>query len=550
MSTLQALYYSVKADYLERVRGYGFLFILLFTLFAAYVFVPAPDAGYITLKMISTALDPAGQPVGDSTFYRGIYNSAWVGAMVALPTVMFLGLAGFYLVKNAIARDRATGVGQIIATTPLSKPLYLASKAVSNFAVLSTLVLVMLAGALVMQLFRGDGSPVDLWSLAAPFLILVLPFMAVVAAVAVFFETLPLLRGGMGNVVYFFLYLIFLTLMLQQATSAPSGDSFSAFSDAFGTGVVIPSILGTVKALYPVQGDWTWALGFVSLSRPPVTFVWTGVNWTPVMIAGRLFWVSVAALIALVGTVFFDRFDSAVNVGKSRAGKARKAQEPAVVAEEISREARLTPLGAGRGRFGFCRLVLAELRLLLWGQKWWWYAGALIIVAAGLLSPAETAGGWVLLAAVVWPLFIWSSLGCREKTWNTGQLVFSAPKPLGTQLAAAWLGGFLVALFICSGVIVSLLAAANYSAVMAVSAGALLVPSMALALGVWSGTGKLFEATYLTLWYVGPVNQYRELDYAGVTAGSGPVSLPVTWIALAVVFVAVAIAGRYRQIYR
>jgi hypothetical protein len=36
-------------------------------------------------------------------------------------------LRTLYQVKNAIERDEQTGVGQIIATTPLSKPLYTAA---------------------------------------------------------------------------------------------------------------------------------------------------------------------------------------------------------------------------------------------------------------------------------------------------------------------------------------------------------------------------------------------------------------------------------------
>ena len=53
-----------------------------------------------------------------------------------------LSLPAFYLVKNAIERDKQTGVGQIIATTPLSKPLYTLGKAFSNFVFLALMVAV------------------------------------------------------------------------------------------------------------------------------------------------------------------------------------------------------------------------------------------------------------------------------------------------------------------------------------------------------------------------------------------------------------------------
>jgi len=72
--------------------------------------------------------------------YRGVYTSAWIGVMVSMVTTCFVSLVGFYIVKNAIDRDRQTGVGQILATTPLSKSSYLLGKFLSNFAVLASMV--------------------------------------------------------------------------------------------------------------------------------------------------------------------------------------------------------------------------------------------------------------------------------------------------------------------------------------------------------------------------------------------------------------------------
>ena len=72
----------------------------------AYFFIPPLDASYIPI---------------DLDGYRGVYNSAWIGAAVAMLAGAYLALASFYVVKGAINRDRETGVGQIIATTPISK---------------------------------------------------------------------------------------------------------------------------------------------------------------------------------------------------------------------------------------------------------------------------------------------------------------------------------------------------------------------------------------------------------------------------------------------
>ena len=104
--------------------------------------------------------------------------------MMALVITFFLGIFGFYLVKNTIQRDEQTGVGQIIATTALTRPQYLMGKWLSNFAVLASLVLTLALAAILMQLIQREDATIQLWALVAPFLFVALPMMALVAALA------------------------------------------------------------------------------------------------------------------------------------------------------------------------------------------------------------------------------------------------------------------------------------------------------------------------------------------------------------------------------
>jgi hypothetical protein len=97
---MNTLYHIIRADFLERTRRYSFLIMLGLVLYLGYTV----NAGQITLRLDT---------------YRGIFNSAWLGSMMTLVINFFLGWFGFYLIKNSIARDHETGVGQIMATTPL-----------------------------------------------------------------------------------------------------------------------------------------------------------------------------------------------------------------------------------------------------------------------------------------------------------------------------------------------------------------------------------------------------------------------------------------------
>ena len=97
-----------------------------------------------------------------------------------------------------------------MATTPLSRPLYTLGKWLSNFAVLLVMVVILALAGIVMQLIAREAPGFDLWALLAPILFVALPMMALVAALAVLFETIAWPRGGFGNVVYFFLFPVLL----------------------------------------------------------------------------------------------------------------------------------------------------------------------------------------------------------------------------------------------------------------------------------------------------------------------------------------------------
>src|SRR3984957_3402433 len=70
---------------------------------------------------------------------------------------------------------------------------------------------------IIMQFWHGEDTHIEFWKLLAPFLLIALPAMAVVAAIAVLFETISWLRGGFGNVVYFFVWTAALTLPVVGA---------------------------------------------------------------------------------------------------------------------------------------------------------------------------------------------------------------------------------------------------------------------------------------------------------------------------------------------
>jgi hypothetical protein len=528
----RAFWHLAKADFLERVRRPGFLITLGLAVYLGYVV----SAGQLKLWL------------GD---YRGVYNSAWVGLLMALVANLFLSLAGFYVVKNAVERDRRTGVGQILATTPLSKPLYALGKAASNLAVLLAMVGVLAAMGVAAQWVAGEDRHVEVWNLLSPFLFLCVPAMAVVAALAVLFEMVPFLSGGLGNAVWFFAW----------SGIAPSTMLIEGFRDPFGLGVATTALFREMHLRFG-KTDHSLTLGMRADERHAHTFVWQGMDWTGGIVLGQLAWLLGAAAIALVAALLFDRFDSDRNFWRRRPGMARRRKvalrdgvEPADGAAAIPFPVPATPLsllppGARRfGGRGFVRLLAAETRLLLAGQRWWWYAVALGLWIATLTTPLATARGVLLPIAWIWPLLLWSALGNREARHDTGGLVFSAAHPL-RQLPAAWGAGALLALATGGAVALRLVLAHDWAGAGAWLVGALFIPTLALALGVWSGGGKLFEVVYLVLWYLGPMQHLRAMDFLGSAPAAVAAGMPLAYLAAPALLGLAAVAGRQRQLAR
>ena len=519
-----ALFQIARADFLERSRRYGFLVTLVGTLFLAY----QVHMGNVEARLGS---------------YRGVLNSAWIGSVMTLTITVFLSLVGFYLVKNAVERDRRTRVGEILATTPMSRALYCLGKTLSNFFVLATMVAVLAASSVVLQLVAGENGHIDLAALFLPLVLVALPAMLVVSAVAVLFECTPILRGGVGNVLYFFLWGLPLALAIEVKGSP----------DLFGARLISESMKAAARRVFPDYVDsFSFTIGGGLHGPITNTFVWNGLHWTPEMIVARLQFVAWAIAIALLASLFFDRFDPS----RSRRKLGRAVDSPdAPQASAAAKVLALAPAHAIVQRmhkaepgFRFGALVVAELRLLLRGAKRWWLVVAAGLAVAQLFAPTSVGQQILLPIAWLWPVLLWSGLGSREKRNGTEGLVFASPKLLTRQWPATWIAGVILSVATGGGLAVRLAIAGDMTGLAAWAAGALFVPSLALALGVWTGSGKFFEALYTMIWYLGPMNHLPQLDYVGGVPTPDRGHITVGFLIATLALFAASFVGRKRQL--
>jgi hypothetical protein len=73
--------------------------------------------------------------------------------------------------------------------------------------VLASMAGVLAVTALAMQLARGESRAVGPGALLLPYVLFTLPVLALTAAAAVLAETVPVLRGGLGNIAWFFVWM-------------------------------------------------------------------------------------------------------------------------------------------------------------------------------------------------------------------------------------------------------------------------------------------------------------------------------------------------------
>ncbi|GAA2524796.1 hypothetical protein ACPCK9_15790 [Streptomyces koyangensis] len=504
---LSALPGLTAGDFKDRVRRPVYLVVLLAAVGLGYLAVPPADGRWVILAL------------GE---YRGTYNSAYVGVATALAGALWLTLGGFYVVRKGIARDEETRVGQILAATPVRTALFLASKFLSSFLVLASMLGVLAVTALAMQLVRGEERGIDLVALLKPFLTMALPLLALTAAAAVLFETVPVLRGGVGNVIWFFVALV--VGIGGQSSDAPLG--------GLGVGRATDSMGAALTEELGKGGDRTFSLGLTQIAEPLTPFRWDGFELGGGFLASRLLIVVIAVALALLPAFWFGRFDpsrdrrgaaarvEAEDEAGSLSGTGASGPAPAPVYRPAPTTALTlpkTPTESGGGTFG--RLLAGEVRILVGGVSPWWWAVAAALTVAGLAVPADLVTGLVLPAVWIWPVLIWSRLGSQQVEHGMEGLLGAYPA-VRRRLLAEWGSGVVLTAVLGVAPLIRMGLAADFPGLAAWLAGVLFIPSLAMLLGVVCRTHRVFQAVYLPIWYL-VVNKVAAVDFMGAVRDAG-----------------------------
>lgn len=187
-------------------------------------------------------------------------------------------------------------------------------------------------------------------------------------------------------------------------------------------------------------------------------------------------------------------------------------------------------------------LLYQELSLLLRGKAGWWYLGAAVILGLGITGGGDTH--MLLAVAGIWPLFVWSGLGIRQHRSGMASIIGSSPAAL-RQFWAEWEAGAIVTAVFVGVAGRSRIASTGIDGVVVFASAVVFVPSVAIALGQWSHTPRLFEIGYLAVGYAGRLNGVPALDVIGATGETAGMMLPWYFAATGLLALFVAVFHRY-----
>jgi ABC-type transport system involved in multi-copper enzyme maturation permease subunit len=523
---------QVTAEAKTRLRSSGTLVAITAIVVASSLAIPDPATGVTSVSW---------RRASDGNKISGIYNSGYVGTATAILASTLLPFIGFYLVAGSVRRDRESGVGAILAATPLSRGEYLLGKFAAHVSYLMILAGIALAAGLYPFLRYGTGPflPIPFVSV---FLLLVTPALALTAAFALLFDVTPGLRHSGGHVLYFVIAVPFmLVLPLLLVGDLPGTTPLFKFPVFDPSGIA--ALHQAVYATMPDVKLQSIATGWQSARIPVERTVWNGIPLSADLVAARAVALVCPAILLPAAVLIFDRFDPARTRRPSPSRPARDVpsahggrsiQDTTV--SEASPAVRYVPTCGNPSAW---RAIGAETRLLWRSASPLKWLLLLTAVGAGIVPGPATAAFLLLLTPAI------SEAAARERIHGTAGLVFSHPgipsSPVLWKTAAT--GLFVFGLATPATVRAF---AGSWPQGLAFATGLLFVVALSTSAGYITGDGRLFTATYAPLWYAGLSG--GAADFSGSFGGRLDGRTRLLYVAAALLAFAFALAvERWRR---
>jgi hypothetical protein len=499
----------ILADYRARFRRTSTAVIFLLLCFAAYLWIPDPSTGRALLQI-------NGQ--------RALYNSEAIAMATALLCNVLVGLIGYYMVSNSIARDVRTRTGFIIASTTVKNGEYLLGIFLGNAIFLSAVIMGFMMSSMVMQIVRGEAAlsfSAFLWQ----YLLVVPPMITFVSAIAVLFESIRWLSGRFGDFAYFWVWMVVLALVAVSSEKAHI--TWLEHFDTFGFAFVVEQI----KALAHSDSLSIGASSFDS-TKPP--YVFSGLTLARTGLLPRITSTIFPISFLFVARLFFHRFDPT-----EIKASAQKAKHNLIARFNQWIRPLTVPLfervGTARLGSGVANAVVTEA--LLTFQL---YPSSILLLLGFAIASCLFSAQTILPALFASVVIVIAESSTRERQKGTIGMLYSLPrlKPAFVlwKVSSTVL---LVLLFLFIPMVRILFDSPQM--ILSLFVGAIFLAGCATSLGLISGSPKTLIVTFLLFLYIvmNDGGKNPALDFAG-WFGKANLSVNLTYLLLVIAMNAVA----------
>jgi hypothetical protein len=436
---------------------------------------------------------------------RVLLNSAATSLTSALMGGLVFSLVGFYLISNSVERDLQTGVGKLIAATPLSSLRYLAGKLFGNIVYLTAMASVFMIACMGMHVLRGEVS-LEPMVFVQTFGIMFLPSIPCLAAIALMFECVPFFSGRVGDIMYFFFWVV--TLVFPFALASASKDhAWILAADFTGLG-----FFGNEINL--VTGAHSFTIGFAPFNAALSPILFPGLRWLPKIYLPRLASVLFTIPFFLIAWAAFQRFDPARR-SSSKNAIARKITR--LWQEVISFFDRIVAPRGGwfAGPSSLVKAIALDVRLTFALYPIFF----LLVVASvffSILVPMSLIRSSILPIIFFILVPFLASISTRDRQKNTVALIFSAPFVRERITALKFFSALFSTLLVGCIPLVRMSLNNPFGAVTALNAMLFMV-SVATFLGFITGTPKTFIVLFLLFLYTASSSRtIPAFDFAGL----------------------------------
>ncbi|RXJ71969.1 hypothetical protein CS022_18385 [Veronia nyctiphanis] len=470
-------------DIKQRLRAQSVWIAILITVTITCFLFPGEKAGYRVI---------------DINGYRGIYNSAWIGASLALVGSYLLSLFGYYWLSGSIDKDRQDRMLELIRTTGQSPQQYLLVRWIGHVFYLTLLALASLIAASILQYFLSPESPLVLSDYVLPFLLLILPSIFLTSAFILLMDTLQKPGATAKNWLYFLLWSLIAALGLT---------GFSAHT-------LVTTGMENDFAHLGMASSGSISIGFTPLKDVQEIVTWQGLklsfeSWLPVLY--HLMATSVLVVMSLMRAK--QVFLSSPSVVSKQANAAKALSKQTMLTKGLTKIRHfpsdlLALVGSSRFR--------AEVRFVEQTLNSRLFLTALGVSALSLLLPISAIQNGLLAVAVMIPVLMLARLHTVDAQSNIKELLKTTGQS-GLQRMLRPLAMFYLVNLLLAGITLRFAIAGEITALLHWLAFLTISIFLPFLLASLTHSNKLFELTFISFWVAGILNKEPMADFVGVS---------------------------------